>query len=167
MADIKSTLDLVMERTRNLLMSEEDKREQDSVEFRAGVNRLTAQYLDGNMEAERFRNELQLLRKAHPRFNEKTAAAEISKRIDPLTDNEPLLTLIREGCEIEVGGLEKVLHEYAESEKSAAGKAETAILEALRKKGISGSAVVPNLGADSALAARRMEMIESFRNRLA
>lgn len=55
MAEIKSTLELVMERTRNLSMSDEDKLEQAAKEFKDAVNRLCLKYLDGHIDIESFR----------------------------------------------------------------------------------------------------------------
>ena len=61
MAEIKSTLELVMQRTSHLSMSEEDKRKQAAKEFKEAVNRLARKYLDGQIDLDRFRAEFSRL----------------------------------------------------------------------------------------------------------
>ncbi|MFZ2446508.1 MAG: hypothetical protein WAW37_09125 [Syntrophobacteraceae bacterium] len=167
MAEIKSTLDLVMERTRNLTMSEEDRREQAAAEFRAGVNRILQRYLEAGLDAGRFQEDLRRLEKDFPESGAKAAVAEIAKRIDPALDNRPLLVLLREGCEKDVSRIEGLLKKYIETADLMATSASERILERLRKEGISGSAVVPNTAADNELAGMREEMLEQFRTALA
>ncbi len=52
MAEIKSTLDLVMEKTRNLRFSSQEKREIQMEEARRAFNGLLQKYLDGQLELE-------------------------------------------------------------------------------------------------------------------
>ncbi len=61
MADIKSTLELVMERTRHLSMTEEDKRKQAAAAFKEAVSRLARKYLDGQINLDRFQAEFNQL----------------------------------------------------------------------------------------------------------
>lgn len=167
MAEIKSTMELVMERTRNLTMSEEERREQQAAEFRAGLNRLIQRYLQSDLDKDRFQKELSRLEKDFPGPDLPPAAAEIAKRIDPDEDNGPLLKLLRDGCEKDVAGIEALLGRYVENADLVAALASGKILEDLIKFGISGTAVIPNISADKDLAEERERMLEEFRVNLA
>lgn len=144
MAEIKSTLDLVMERTRHLTMREEDKREQAEAEFRKTVNGLLQKYLDGELDAARVREEA--FGPGAPDSDRAIAIGEIGKRIDPAGDNASLLALLRE-MGAEVSGIETVLKECEAAGASETEAAAEKVREALRGRGISGSAAVPNPAA--------------------
>ena len=110
MAEIKSTLELVMERTRHLTMSEEDKRKQAAKEFKEAVNRLALKYLDGQINLDRFQAEFSRLEAGASGKTE--AAAEIGRRIDPAADNTLLLDLIKHGLGFDISGIEAILHQF-------------------------------------------------------
>lgn len=52
MTEIKSTLDLVMEKTRHLSFSEQEKKDQHSEEFAKRIKGLIQQYQDQKLKAE-------------------------------------------------------------------------------------------------------------------
>ena len=56
MAEVKSTLELVMERTRHMTLSEEDKREQALAEFKKSLGGLLQKVQDGVLGPEHFTN---------------------------------------------------------------------------------------------------------------
>ena len=62
MAEIKSTLDLVMEKTRHLSFSEQEKQEQHSHEFAKRIKGLIQQYQDQKLRVENLKIELSDLR---------------------------------------------------------------------------------------------------------
>lgn len=167
MAEIKSTLDLVMERTRNLTMSEEDRRQQSAAEFRDDVNRLIQKYLQNEIDGGRFRVELEKLESEVPGRGRKAALAEVAKRIDPALDNMPLIRLLRESFQIDASGIEKLLASFAETNDRFAVLASGKILENLKKSGISGSAVIPNANSDKGLIAANEEAARAFQKDLA
>ena len=165
MAEIKSTLELVMERTSHLSMSEEDKRKQAAKEFKEAVNRLALKYLDGQIDLDRFRAEFSRL-KAGP-SGKAEAAAEIGRRIDPAADNSLVLDLIKHGLGYDISDIEAVLKDFREKLHSVNDQAVERIRADLLKKGISGSAVVPNLETDKDHAGRIEEMLEALSEELA
>jgi hypothetical protein len=167
MAEVKSTLELAMERTRHLTMSDSDKREQAAAEFKDAVSRLIQKYLDGKSDAERFRNQLFQLRQGSPISDMGIVIREIGRRIDPEADNQPLLDLLQLGCGVDVSPLRILLKEYSQSVDSEAAGMFERLKEDLKKKGVSGSAVVPNLDSDTAWVTRRKEIVERFRESLA
>jgi hypothetical protein len=166
MAEIKSTLELVMERTRHLHMTDEDKRKQAALAFKETVNRLTLKYLDRQVDLEQFRTELNRLG-GESTSDMADAAAEIGRRIDPAADNAPLLDLIKYGLDFDVSGIEAALHYFREALHRQEDQACERLKADLLKKGILGSAVVPNLEADKDWAKRREEMLDTVREELA
>ncbi len=156
-----------MEKTRNLTMSEEDRREQALTELKAGLNRLLAKYLQGEMDASRFQNEYGLLEHADADPDGKVAVREIARRIDPGVDNRSLLELLRSACGADITGLENILSKYAESAESEEARSLEIIMEDLERRGISGTAVVPNPDSDEQMSLARERLHEEFRAALA
>ncbi len=164
MAEIKSTLELAMERTRHLTMSEEDKRKQAVREFKEAVNRLTLRFLDGQINVDRFQSEFSRLQPGL--FGKAEAAAEIGRRIDPAADNSLVLDLVKHGLGYDISGIEAILKKFRETLHSEDRQAADRIRVGLLNKGISGSAVIPNLEADKDRATRREEILEAYREEL-
>lgn len=165
MAEIKSTLELVMERTRNLSMSDEDKLEQAAKEFKDAVNRLCLKYLDGHIDIESFREKFSKLNGGPSARAD--AAAEIARRIDPTADNEPLLRLIRGGLEGDVTGIETILDDFHRRAGIEDARAVRQIGIRLLDRGILGSAVTPNLETDKDRTVKLDEMVKAFGDELA
>jgi hypothetical protein len=164
MAEIKSTLELAMERTRDLTMTEEDKRKHAAREFKEAVNRLVLRSLDGQIDPDRFRTEFGRLQTGP--FGRAEAAAEIGRRIDPAADNTLVLDLIKHGLGYDISGIEAILKKFRETLHSEDRRTADRIRADLLNKGISGSAVIPNLDTDKDRAARRDEIFEAYREEL-
>lgn len=166
MAEIKSTLDMVMERTRHLTMSDRDRQEQAEAEFAAAVNRLAQKYLDGEIEIERFQDDFDRI-EANPSVSKKRiAAAEVGKRIELSGDNRRLFDLLKSGLRMDISGIETVLKEFREAMDTEEQNSIGTMLESLRERGISGSAVLPNPEADEDGLKRRDEIFREFEEEL-
>ncbi len=63
MGEIKSTLDLVMEKTRHLTLSQKEKEEQKQIEVNKRLKGLLQKYQDNILRKEQLRQELDSLRK--------------------------------------------------------------------------------------------------------
>ncbi|MHC1726390.1 MAG: hypothetical protein AB9866_10335 [Syntrophobacteraceae bacterium] len=163
MADIKSTLDLVMERTRHLSMSEEDRREQAAAELKANINRLTQKYLDGTIDSGKFHDEFTRLEGASSPSARAIAVAEIGRRIELTLDNRSILELLKHGVGIDVSVVESILDRYRITVAAEERDVTEQLRKSLLKEGISGSAVVPNPEANNAWAMRREEIAEQAR----
>ena len=61
MAEIKSTLDLVMEKTRNLSLSSEERAEQKSKEIRSQIRGLIQKFQDQIISSDRFESDYRIL----------------------------------------------------------------------------------------------------------
>ncbi len=166
MAEIKSTLELVMEKTRNLCMTEEDKQKQVAREFRETVSRLTLKYLDRQIDLDKFKAELDRFGEVGS-LDKTDGAFEIGKRIDPAADNTDLLDLIKLGLGFDVSGIEAALHHFKETLHREEDREAERVRVDLLGKGISGRAVIPNLEADKEWTKRRAGMLEAVREELA
>ena len=163
MAEIKSTLDLVMEKTKHLTLSREEKEEQQRTEAGRKVYGLVRKYQDNLLNKERLETAIDALRKTYD-FNVNEILAQLL--LDDLKlgeKNEFLLELLHEVCGIDVLNLEKLFHDFLLQVGVAAKERIEAIKEDLAKtRSISGSAVVPNLEADPIWLSMRGEIKHTF-----
>ena len=121
MAEIKSTIDLVMERTRNLTMSDEDRHRQAAAKLMGSVNGLTQKYLDGQLDVEKFRSEFSRLEGSAE--GKSSVVAELAKRLDPMGDNVLLLDLLKHGLGTETSGIEAIFENCRSKVESETGNA--------------------------------------------
>jgi hypothetical protein len=147
MAEIKSTLDIIMEKTEGLTLTEEEKAVIHDKELAGKIRRFFQRYLDGAISMEKFREEWDTVRK------EQEKALGILTRLcvehmEPEGENRSLLTLLDQVAGVEIGSIREILERTkAEIEAERFEELER-VRMALAEKGISGSAVRPNLHAD-------------------
>ncbi len=166
MAEIKSTLELALERTRHLHMTEEDKRRQADEEFIEAVCRLVSKRLDGQISIDRFKADLNRLGEMDT-DRKMPAAAEVARRIDPAADNSPLLDLMQQGLGLDISGIEATLKHFAELLHSGEELAVERLRADLLKKGVFGDGVIPNVEADTEWRDKRREMLKAVKEELA
>ena len=149
MAEIKSTLDLVMEKTRHLSLSEQEKQEQHSREFAKRIKGLIQQYQDQELKVEDLKKELSDLQHTYGLKPEDIIKSEILDRIDLYQDNRTFLTLLPDLCGSDVTPLESITKEYKEAVYHVTRARTAKVKQHLAEKYfISGEAVVPNLEND-------------------
>lgn len=149
MGEIKSTLDLVLEKTRNLKLSDEEKREQKQKEFESRIKGLLQKYQDGLLTKNQLIQDYKEFRKDKDLSNEKFLIDEIMNRLDPKQDNQFLLEILEEGCGLDVSSIHAIIDDHRAVYYQAARKRAAQLKEILAKQhAISGSAVLPNLEAD-------------------
>ena len=150
MGEIKSTLDLVMEKTKNLSLSKEEREEQKYNEISKKIKGLVQKFQDRILNKDEIEKELNNLEKTYDLKNKNILIDEIVGRIGLSQDNEPLLLLLKDFCGSNVTKFESLLNDFRGTIVSEAKKKIQEIKENLAKKRyISGSAVVPNLEADN------------------
>jgi hypothetical protein len=153
MAEIKSTLDLVMEKTKNLSLSSDERQAQENTEIGSRIRGLLQKFKDQVLSAEKFKSEYQKLQKDYGLMGTQNAhlIKEICGQIDLGEDNQALCELLAEFEVSDLEGLTSVLHEFQAALDMAAGQRRKILKEQLAKAHyVSGSAVVPNLGNDDA-----------------
>jgi hypothetical protein len=166
MAEIKSTIDLIMERTKSLSASPQERESFQRQEREKRLRGLVQRLLDDNLTLDGVKDEL---------ANEKKngSAAEVAGvvknalagHIDPEADNERLFRYVNEL----VGTPEDKLRETLAAFREEATSRKAVLTESqktdLESKGITGSAVLPNPEADPLWKALREEMQASCAKR--
>jgi len=150
MGEIKSTLDLVMERTRHLSMSTQEKLQQRQANFAKRLQGLLQQYADGAMAVNRLRDRINALQAEFSMTDREPVLTAIIERIDPEKDNQSWLALLADLAPAIGQALEKVIETFQKEKAALVQVSGQRLGEAIaRRHGISGSAVVPNPTTDS------------------
>lgn len=166
MAEIKSTLDLVMEKTRNLTLSQEEKTEKNREEFRKRLQGMVDRYREGTLKREELRKDLAALQDQHA-ISEQALCREIMDRIEFDRDNRAILELLGERCGIDPAPLADLITGYESDIRSAIADRMEALKTKLRRdRGISGSAVIPNPRTDSVWKEKVAELRADCERRL-
>ncbi|MBA4393240.1 MAG: hypothetical protein C0407_06780 [Desulfobacca sp.] len=146
MGEIKSTLDLIMERTKNLSMSPEEKEEIKRQEWLKKVRGWVQKFLDDLVDRDKIKGEL--LEKEHPSGWENLLKKELIDGLDPDGDNQKRFELLKEFLEIDPEGFMKILGGYQQRLALEGGKRLTFLKGQLANQGVAGTAVIPNLNRD-------------------
>ena len=163
MGEIKSTLDLVMEKTRHLTLSQEEKEEQKHIEVNKRLQGLLQKYQDNLLKKEHLEKELDDLKKAYDLKVDKMLSRMLLDSLKPGHKNESLLELLNEICGLDISGLETLLHDFRDVVGFASAKRIKEVKADLaEKRFISGSAVVPNLETDNELILTVKEIKDKF-----
>jgi len=167
MGEIKSTLDLVMEKTKHLSMSSEEKAEQKTVELEKTVTGLANKFLSSLLSTKALKRELDKLQQYHEISVTGFFSGKICDLIDPENDNDLIFTALGEYCGADKKALQSVLADYS----SAMAVLSTNRLGVLKdeleaRHSIKGSSVVPNLNLDQVWRDEKEKLEKEFRNAL-
>jgi len=165
MAEIKSTLDLIMERTKDLVLTEEEKRDIQTQERQARVRGWVQRYRDGSLTGDDIKEYL---------ANEGAAASEAAAllreecltQVDPEGDNGKIFSLLQTALAINTTPVEDLIadfHAEAQRLKIDSGRKALAVLYT---RGINGSAIVPNPSLDPEWRRDLESAREQFQERL-
>jgi hypothetical protein len=150
MGEIKSTLDLVMEKTRHLTLSQEEKEAQNRIEVNKRLQGLLQKYQDNLLRKENLNKELDNLKIAYNLNVDEMLADLLLNSLKIGRDNTVFLELLNEIFGLNLSGIETIFQNFKATVKSATKKRVDQIKTDLSvKRFISGSAVVPNLESDS------------------
>jgi hypothetical protein len=152
MAEIKSTLELALERTKKMAISEKEKEEIRQKKLLEKAKGLFHRYREGHAPLSELQKEIE-------RMDEKTSAAVkeflLSQWIEALSLKEEDERLIKGIVWLKNGRVEEVperfrhlLSQYREEMEKTRHEARTRLEEALKRDGIAGSAVEPNVEGD-------------------
>jgi hypothetical protein len=147
MAEIKSTLDLIMEKTKGLTLSPKEKEEIRREEWLKKARGWIQKFLDGWVDMDKVKKEL--FSQEAPGGWKKILQPEITGPLEPEGDNEKRLELITGLLEMPREPfliILKVCIQKLEQEKI---RLMDLSVNRLAEQGISGSAVLPNLDRDS------------------
>jgi len=166
-AEIKSTLDLVMERTRNLTLSSEEKLVQKDKENANRIKGLVQKFQDGLLTSGQLKKEYGRLKKDSDLSDDHLMIKEILSRLDPDQDSQILLETLEECCRLDTAGIRAILDDYRAAYNRAAQERSAQLKEDLAQNySITGSAVIPNLDADGQWQQETKDMRHRFEDRL-
>ena len=148
MGEIKSTLDIIMEKTKGLNISDEEKKAFKEQEMAGKVKGLIQKFLDGTLDMDQLRVKVTGLVEKGGDMVKRLLREESVSRIQLEVNNEPLLRLLWEITGSEADSLREVLKEFEERLEKGKDAREKELKKELEKQGVSGSAVLPNINAD-------------------
>lgn len=169
MGEIKSTLDLVMERTRHLTLSEEEKADQQRTEFLGLMEGLVQKVVSGALSADGARDELASLQDRLGQTDSALVLEAVLGKLDPEAgDVTPRLELAHRLVGVNTDGLKSVLDRYETEKESAAASVRAALeKELVSNRRIGGTAVAVNLAASPAWTAEAERLRRKYVEALA
>jgi len=167
MGEIKSTLDLVMEKTKNLSLSDKERQEQKNKEIESRIRGLLQKIQDQIIAFDRFKSEYQVLHQEYRLSGDKLLIKEICGQIELGKDNQKLFELLAQFKVSDFDGIVSVLQDFHDVIDTAAQKRSKILKDELAEAHfISGSAVVPNLEIDEAWRKNFREIRAKFEEKL-
>ena len=167
MGEIKSTLDLVLEKTKNLTLSSEEKGAQKQKEIEKRIKGMMQKYQDGILSQNQLLTDYDILKKDYNVSQNNSLIIEITKRIEPDQDNQLLLELMQACCAIDTAAIETIIENFRKTYLTASHNRMERLKEDLAQHdNITGSAVLPNLEADEQWQQETGEMRAGFEDQL-
>ena len=166
MAEIRSTMDIIMEKTRGLTMTEQEKREFREKELTGKVKGLVQKVMDGALPPDRFKVEAAPLEEKDRDLTHRLVREEALSRIEPGGSNDAVLQILGEGIGVDTGPIRRLLSEFERDLARERESREKVLEERIRKSGISGSAVRPNIAADPGWIAYVSEKRDDSRQKI-
>ena len=167
MGEIKSTLDLVMEKTKNLSLSTEEREKQKENEIGKKIRGMLQRLQDQALTMDQLNSEYERLKKENNLSDNTLLMNEIFNRLDLDKHNQELLALLKDLCGASTKEIESVLNDYQDAINAAASYRMIELREDLAQKHyISGSAVVPNLDADEIWQTEARDIRTKFEQKL-
>jgi hypothetical protein len=148
MAEIKSAVELAMERTKGLRLSHEEKEKLKEEEIQSKAHSLMKRYLEVDFHLREAERELDRFDPTQRRHLEKLFIQYLSEAIDLDRDNDLIFQGIesfRGGSKSSIQKMKELIQSYQEEKGREYLKAEKDLLTKLERLGISGSAVQPKV----------------------
>jgi DNA-binding protein YbaB len=166
MAEIKSTLDIIMEKAKKFSATEEEKQGFKRQELEGKIKGLVQKTIDGLLDSERFQIEMVALQARDKDLVEQILKKELVSRLEVEANSEALLRILENVSGPAWATVRKVLADFdKEAEKQKDSRVKI-LLDSFRKRGISGSAVLPNLDADPEWARVRSELTRDMQEKI-
>ena len=166
MGEIKSTLEIIMEKTKDMTMSEDEKKEFKQREIKGKIGGLIQKYIDGIIDLDKFKIEITALDKEKQDMITQAVMDESISRIRLGVDNGSVLKILEVTDSIDAAPVKKLIADFSQELENKRIESEKGMMESLREKGISGSAVIPNPEADPEWINYLSEMDNKFEERL-
>jgi hypothetical protein len=167
MGEIKSTLDIVMEKTKDLSLTEDEKKAQRTIEIKKLLKGLVQKFKDRTIKLHALKEALESLEKTHNLSDKRLLVKEVLEAIDLAQDNTQLFVLLKDICGENTDDFEALLEKYEAKIISAKDRRKQEIKRDLFVTyAIEGSAVVPNLEADALWTETSKDIDGTYRKKL-
>jgi len=166
MAEIRSTLDIIMEKTKNLTLTEEEKKAFRKKEIEGKVKGLMLKFIDGLMDLNNLKMEISAIDEKNLEMAMEVVKKETLDRIDPEADNRRLLEILEQVAGIDTTPFERLLSDFNKDLDREKGIHEQRLMKQIQEKGISGSAVLPNIHAHQEWIQFVLDTKEKFRENM-
>ncbi|MCJ7596370.1 MAG: hypothetical protein MUO52_16500 [Desulfobacterales bacterium] len=164
MAEIKSTLEIILEKTKGLTMSDEEREAFQREEVEGKVKGLVQKRLDGFLPLDGLQKEMESFGAEKEPMVMKALKRECLDRMDPEVDNSPLFEILQEVAHVDPGPFLELQSEFQRRVQQEEGEREKSLLKRLEERGISGSAVIPNVAANPEWLGVLEEMKQAFKD---
>ena len=148
MAEIRSTLDIIMEKAKEVDVTEADRIAFKKQELEGKIRGFLQKFQDQIIPEDRVVEELEAIGMQEEKMIREIFMDDCLSRVDPEADNARLLGLMKRATGLDVTPFYEVLKRCRDRMNQERDRCLSITIERLRKRGISGSAVVPNLEAD-------------------
>lgn len=166
MAEIKSTLDLVMEKTRHLALSREEKEENERREFARRLQGVLQNFEDGRLDFTAVEEKISRLLEKCANDAGDVVCRQLAARMGAGKENGLWIDLLARFCQADADRLNQAA-ESARLELSRARQQRGRQLQdEFAAAGIRGSAVRPNLDGDPVVEKTREKIQENFKRTL-
>ena len=165
MAEIKSTLDLIMERTKNLTMTEDEKKAVQKKELEGRIKGYVQKYIDGIVDIIDMRSYVESEESKFPELRQ-ILRQEILEHIQPDSDNGKLLLVLEQVLGTAPKPIDKLIASFRNNINTAMVSRKKNLKKELERKRISGSSVVPNLDRDEVWQEHIKKLKSDFKNQL-
>jgi len=152
MAEIKSAVELAMERTKGLHLSHEEKEKLKEEEVQSRAHSLVNRYLEIDFHLREVEKELARVDPSQRQYLENLFIEYLVESIDLDRDNDLIfegIASFREGSKSSLQKMRDLMERYQDQKDREYLKAERDLLAKLENLGVSGSAVQPKVEGSS------------------
>lgn len=165
MADIKSTIDIIMERTKNLTMTEEEKEAFHRKDWADKAVGWVQRFLGGKMGVAELKTELVAGEQKFAALRD-ILKAELITHIQLGGDNKRMFYALEEVLGISTDPLFEMIQMYQDDMDAKKARYVEHLREVLEKRGIRGSSVIPNMACDEGWMAFEQQLNTDFLRQL-
>ncbi|HYQ60010.1 MAG TPA: hypothetical protein VEP29_03100, partial [Desulfatiglandales bacterium] len=156
----------IMEKAKKFTVTEEEKQGFRRQELEGKIKGLVQKTIDGILDSERFQVEVTALQAKDKDLVDQVLKEELVARLEVEQNSQELLKMLEYVAGPTSSGVRKVLADFAKKGEKQKEIRRKILLEIFKEKGISGSAVLPNLDADPEWARARSEIRQQLRKEI-
>lgn len=166
MGEIKSTLDIIMEKTKGLTMTEQEKEDLRRTELAEKVKGWVRKYIDNRINQETLKSALKKEGQDNYSTLQELLKVELVESLQMDGDNVKILELMKDILNIKKDPFVNIIKDFQNEAAFEKSKSLEKTKNILTKRGVFGSAVIPNLTLDESWDAYNKELEAVYKKRL-